>query len=104
MSNVYRTNPEAFIELANILKALSHPQRLCIVKTLCEKERAHVTDMQDCLCEAQSTVSQQLSKLKAANIIIGKREGTHVYYSIYDEKTKNVVKSIIHEFFSENHM
>ena len=97
MSKVYRTEPESFIELANILKALAHPQRLCIAKTLCEKEKSNVTDMQHCLCEAQSTVSQHLSKLKAANIIVGKREGTNVYYSICDKKIKHLVKTIIDE-------
>ena len=98
---VYRTNPNLFITKANILKALAHPQRLCIVKNLCEKEHITVTDMQDCLGEVQSTVSQHLSKLKSARIIVGKREGTNVFYSIYDEETKEMVQAIINGIFSK---
>ncbi len=101
MQHLYRTEPEAFNELADILKALAHPQRLCIVKTLCEKKHSNVTDMQICLGEAQSTVSQHLAKLKSAKIIVGKRDGTSIYYSLYDEKTRRLVQSLVSEFFPD---
>ena len=101
MLRVYRTDPAAFDKLADILKALAHPQRLCIVKTLCEKGHSNVTDMQNCLGEAQSTVSQHLSKLKSAKIIVGKRDGTNIYYSIHDEKMQKLLQSFIKEFFTE---
>lgn len=97
MLNVYRSDPDAFIELAEIFKALAHPQRLCIVNTLCQKERSNVNEMQDCLGEAQSTVSQHLAKLKAAKIICGEREGTNVYYRISDERMRKLLKSIIED-------
>jgi ArsR family transcriptional regulator len=101
VQHLYRTEPEAFNELADILKALAHPQRLCIVKTLCEKKHSNVTDMQICLGEAQSTVSQHLAKLKSAKIIVGKRDGTSIYYSLYDEKTRRLVQSLVSEFFPD---
>jgi len=99
--HIYRTDPESFIEVAEIFKALAHPQRLCIVKTLCEKDHLNVGDMQHCLDEAQATVSQHLSKLKACKIIVGKREGTNVYYSICDERVRSLAQAVINEFFSE---
>ncbi|MDD3199799.1 MAG: metalloregulator ArsR/SmtB family transcription factor [Eubacteriales bacterium] len=101
MQHIYRTQPESFIELAEILKAIAHPQRLCIVKTLCEKDHLNVGDMQHCLGEAQATVSQHLIRLKAAKIITGKREGTNIYYSIIDERARNLVKAVINEYFSD---
>lgn len=101
MKRVYRTDPDSFIELAEILKALAHPQRLCIAKTLCEKDSINVGDMQHCLGEAQATVSQHLSRLRAANIITGRREGTNVYYSISDDRAKTLMKAVINEFFPE---
>lgn len=101
MERVYRTEPESFTELADILKALAHPQRLCIVKTLCEKDRLNVGDMQHCLGEAQAAVSQHLIRLKASNIIVGKREGTNVYYSISDDKVRTLARAVINEFFSD---
>jgi ArsR family transcriptional regulator len=101
MLHNYRTQPESFLELAEILKAIAHPQRLCIVKTLCEKDHLNVGDMQHCLGEAQATVSQHLIRLKAAKIITGKREGTNIYYSIIDERARNLVKAVINEYFSD---
>ena len=101
MQHIYRTDPDSFIAVSEIFKALAHPQRLCIVKTLCEKDHLNVGDMQHCLDEAQATVSQHLSKLKAAKIIIGRRDGTNVYYSISDEKVRHLVQAVIEEFFSE---
>lgn len=102
MSHAYKTDPESFTELADILKVLAHPQRLCIVNTLCEKEYSNVTDMQNCLNESQPTISQHLSKLKSAKLIVGKRDGTNIYYSIHDERTRKLVKAIIAEFFSKD--
>lgn len=98
--DVYRTNPGLFNEKANILKALAHPQRLCIAMTLCEKDNLSVTDMQNCLDEAQSTVSQHLVKLKSEKIIVGRREGTTIYYSIHDEEKKHLIQMLVKEFFS----
>ena len=93
--NTYKTNPESFIEKANILKALAHPVRLCIVKTLCENEYSNVTDMQSCLGEAQSTISQHVSRLRAANIITGRREGTKIYYSIANERVRKLLEVLM---------
>ena len=101
MQHIYRTEPEAFSELAEILKALAHPQRLCIVKALCEKDHLNVGDMQHCLGEAQATVSQHLTRLKAARIITGRREGTNIYYSISDERVRNLMHAVINEYFPD---
>lgn len=96
---VYRTEPELFIKNADVLKVIAHPQRLCIVKTLCEKDHSTVTDMQECLGEVQSTVSQHLAKLKAYGIITGKREGTFMYYSIASDEMRHKLQAIIKELF-----
>ena len=61
-------NKSKFIQKSELLKALAHPTRLCIVKGLIEKE-SNVANIQECLGLPQSTVSQHLFKLKAAGII-----------------------------------
>lgn len=94
MSN-YKTNPDLFIEKAEILKALAHPSRLCIVKSLCENGPCNVRDMEDCLGEVQSTVSQHIAKLKAANIIVGKKKGTSIYYSIANQEVCELIRHFI---------
>ena len=96
----YRTDTELFMKKAELLKVLGHPQRLCIVKVLCEKKEVTVSDMQECLDEVQPMVSQHLSKLKAARIIEGRRVGTNIYYSICNEEMKLQVQRIINNLFN----
>lgn len=78
---------------AEKIKALAHPHRLCIVKGLIEN-KCNVTKIQDCLELPQSTVSQHLSKLKAAGIIEGERNGPEISYSVVDEDVINIIKVI----------
>lgn len=66
------------------LKAISHPHRLCIIKGLIENS-CNVSKIQECLQLPQSTVSQHLSKLKAAGIVKGVRKGLEICYSVVDE-------------------
>ena len=88
----YKGNPQLFEEKADLIKALAHPVRLCIVKNLMEAGSANVTTMQNCLEAPQSTISQHLAKLKSAKIIRGERKGLEVYYSVSDEKAKEIIK------------
>jgi ArsR family transcriptional regulator len=76
---------------AEILKALAHPHRLCIVKGLMDN-KCNVSRIQECLELPQSTVSQHLAKLKAAGIIKGERKGLEICYSISNENVKNIIK------------
>ncbi|MBS4534137.1 helix-turn-helix transcriptional regulator [Clostridium sp. D2Q-14] len=86
---------DLFNDKSEILKALAHPIRLCIVQGLIEKEGRNVTTMQSCLNAPQSTVSQHLSKLKAAGIIEGRRNGTEINYYVINEDAKKIVTSIL---------
>jgi len=79
---------------AEILKALSHPIRLCMVKGMLEEECANVTKIQNCLNAPQSTISQHLSKLKAAGIVEGRRSGVEINYYIVDETVKKIIKAM----------
>lgn len=82
-------------EIAEILKALAHPVRLCIAKGLLEKGECNVSHMQTCLEMPQSTVSQHIQKLKSAGIIEGERNGLEINYSIKNEKIRKIIASII---------
>lgn len=78
-------------EKAEMLKALSHPHRLCIIKGLMDN-KCNVTKIQECLGLPQSTVSQHLAKLKAAGIIVGERKGLEVCYSVVNDEIMNIIK------------
>lgn len=84
-------------EKSKILKVLAHPIRLCIVKGLLDQGENNVSYMQGCLDIPQSTLSQHLSKLKAAGIIDSKRSGTEVFYSVIDKQTIRIINTIFVE-------
>ncbi|MTI49736.1 ArsR/SmtB family transcription factor [Sporosalibacterium faouarense] len=79
---------------AELLKAIAHPIRLCIVRGLMQEEGRNVTNIQTCLSIPQSTVSQHLAKLKSAGIVEGRRSGTEVNYYVINEDVRNVLNHI----------
>ena len=79
-------------QAAGILKALAHPVRLCMVRG-----RNNVSYMESCLDVSQSGISQHLSKLKAAGIVRGTREGNEIYYELCNEQVKEIVEVLFKE-------
>ncbi|MFN1834185.1 ArsR/SmtB family transcription factor [Balneola sp. MJW-20] len=67
---------------AEILKALSHPARISIMKLLADKQTCICGDITDQLPLAQSTVSQHLKALKKAGLIKGEIDGVKTCYCI----------------------
>lgn len=84
-------NYEQYSDMADMLKAIAHPVRLCIIRGLYGKEAFNVSYMQECLALPQSTVSQHLQKLRAAGIIEAKRQGLEVYYQLRNDKVKALI-------------
>lgn len=82
---------------AELLKALAHPIRLCIVKNLIQGGGCNVSYMEECLAVSQSVVSQHLSKLKAAGIVNGQRQGNEVIYEVDNEEIKNVINALFQQ-------
>lgn len=76
---------------ADILKALSNPIRLCIVRGLLESKSCTVSHMQSCINSSQSTLSQHVGKLKAYGIIKGERVGKEIIYSIINDDVKKII-------------
>ena len=81
--------------IAELLKVIAHPVRLCIIRGLIENEGCNVSHMQECLGLAQSTVSQHLQKLRTYGIIEGQRIGSEIFYKVCDEKAASIVKAIM---------
>lgn len=90
-------NYHKFENDAEILKALAHPVRLCIVNGLLNKGTCNVSFMQGCLGMPQSTVSQHLQKLRVAGIVKGERIGTEIDYSVCNPKVEKIVKILMSE-------
>jgi len=90
----FLNNPKLFEESAEILKALSHPVRLCIAKGLLDSGSSNVTNMQICLDMPQSTISQHVAKLKASGVIVGERNGLEIIYKVSNEKVARVINAL----------
>ena len=85
-------NFKAYNEAANILKALAHPVRLCIVIGLLDQGCCNVTYIRECLNLPQSTVSQHLQKLRSMGIVETNRNGLEILYSLENEKIKKLIQ------------
>ncbi len=70
------------IDIAAFAKALAHPARIAILKTLAEKKECICGDLVLDLPLAQSTVSQHLKSLKEMGLIQGTIDGPRSRYCI----------------------
>lgn len=68
---------------AEFFKALAHPLRIYILDALRDGERS-VGELRDLLQVETPNVSQQLAVLRAKNIVVARKEGNNVYYSVAD--------------------
>lgn len=67
--------------LAEVFKALGHPTRLWIVRSLAKKEMC-VCDFVEGTGEEFSAVSQHLNVLKRVHVVEAEKRGKHVYYKL----------------------
>ena len=84
--------------LAELAKALSHPARIAILRTLVEKNKCICGEIVNSLPLSQSTVSQHLKELKKAQLIVGEIEGPRSCYCINWEALKEFSEWIRHLF------
>ena len=75
--------PEISQFKAEFFKALAHPLRIRILDTLRAGE-VGVNELSSQLKVEQSNLSQQLAVLRGRDIVVGRKEGNNVYYSVRD--------------------
>ncbi|MBT2570048.1 metalloregulator ArsR/SmtB family transcription factor [Planococcus sp. ISL-110] len=88
---------------SEFFKALAHPLRIRILEILAEGDKS-VNEIQQLVESEGSTVSQQLTVLKAKNIVTGTKEGNRVIYSLRDPMIKellDVARKIFNNQLSE---
>ena len=88
---------------AELLKALSHPLRLQIVRGLLVNGCRNVGCMENHTGQSQSCISQHLMRLKAAGIVKAARSGNEVYYEVSDPRAAAVVAALFGECEEEYH-
>lgn len=81
---------DSFEQIAHTFKALSHPNRLKIVALLSRGEMC-VEDIQKQIDCRQCNVSQHLVVLKRENLVLARKFGRKVYYSLVPNELLNIV-------------
>lgn len=67
---------------AGVLKALAHPTRIFLVDVIERDGSRSVQELSEMVGADMSTVSRHLSILKQAGILVDRKSGTTVHYSL----------------------
>lgn len=82
---------------AEFFKTLGHPVRIRVLELLSEREHAVAEMLRDTGVEA-AYLSQQLAVLRRANLVVARREGVAVYYTLTSPRVTellSVARSIL---------
>lgn len=80
-----------------LLKALASESRLMILCLLADGERS-VGELNELMERRQSSVSQQLGRLRRQGLVTSRRDGKTVYYSIASEEAKSII-NVLHDLY-----
>ncbi len=85
---------------ASLFQALSHPTRIAIVEALREGELS-AGAIQDQLGIEQANLSQHLAILRSRQIVVNRKEGNQVFYSLRSPVLLEVL-DIMRRYFQAN--
>ncbi len=82
-------------QAAGKLRAMSHPMRIAIIGLLAQhSEPLSVTEIYKSLDIEQATASHHLNILKSKNILISKRDGKNIFYSLRNITITEILECI----------
>lgn len=84
-------------DASTLLKAISHEGRLMILCHLVTGEKS-VTELEELLSARQAAVSQQLARLRLEGLVTPRREGKTIYYSLTDDRPRQILE-VIYDLF-----
>jgi len=90
-NSVVRIDTVQTKKAALTLRALNHKLRQQMVKIIDDNKQMPVTQIYVKLRLEQSVASQHLAILRRANIVITKREGKFIYYTVNYARIKEVM-------------
>ena len=86
-------------EVSSMLKQLANPDRLLIVCQLAQQAFS-VSQIEQLTGIAQPTLSQQLTILRQAKLVVARREGRQMYYSIQDQRLMRLLQ-VLYQLYCE---
>lgn len=84
-------------DASGLLKVLSNPDRLIILCRLAQGE-ARVGELEETLGIVQPTLSQQLTVLRAEELVTTRRDGKNIYYSLASSQALAVIETLYRQF------
>lgn len=90
---------------ADIFGALAHPTRISIIEMLHDEDEVPVTRIYEQLGLEQANVSQHLAVLKGRQIVVARKEGNQVFYSLRDPligKVLDLMRQYFHAHLEES--
>jgi DNA-binding transcriptional ArsR family regulator len=85
---------DSYTALSDMMKALGHPVRLQILHMLRTGE-ACVCHLAAVISQRQAYISQQLMRLRSAGLVVDRRDGLNVYYSLADDSVADLLDSVV---------
>lgn len=89
---------EDFIKVARIFSQLGDGTRLKILWLLCHSTEC-VSNIGAAIGMSTAAVSHHLQVLKKQELIISRREGKEIYYTLADTKIANLLHKVIDDIF-----
>lgn len=83
----------AAVQAANVLRSLSHPDRLMLLCQLSQGE-CWVGELEELLGIQQPNLSQQLRVLRSEGLVSTRREGKKIIYSVTDPKVQHLLGTL----------
>ena len=87
-----KPSPELQTLKAEFFRALAHPVRIRLLEVLVAAGATSVQDLQRALGIEQPIVSQQLARLRASGIVIGRKQGPATLYTVDDPLVADVLQ------------
>lgn len=79
---------------ASKLRAIAHPMRIAIIDLLNEKHKLSVTEIYSHLDIEQASASHHLNILKSKGILLSRREGKKIFYSLKSVTLTEIIDCI----------
>ncbi len=79
---------------AGKLRAISHPMRIAILELLSQGSPLSVTEIYKSLDIEQATASHHLNILKGKNVLVSKRKGKKIFYSLRSQTLMEIIECI----------
>jgi DNA-binding transcriptional ArsR family regulator len=79
---------------ASKLRAIAHPMRIAIIDLLNEKSKMSVTEIYSALDIEQASASHHLNILKNKGVLVSKREGKKIFYSLKSVTLTEIIECI----------